>query len=501
MPSKTISNGLIKKLSLSFFLLILLMGATYVVISTYLTNKYFEESLQKLNSGVARHLIEEKFKDSSPFLEDGAVNKPLFGDIMHDMMAVNRAIEVYLLDDHGSILYSVVLDHSNSARAARKIDMVPVKSFIASPTEYILGDDPRTPGKKKIFSAAPFSINGKEGYIYIVLAGKAFEEVTYSRFSSLFVRLSVGATLLTVMFAAVAGFISIWFLTKNLRDIIYQVKRFQDGDIRARIVNAEQTDLSLLATSFNEMADTIVNNIEELQSVDKLRQELIANVSHDLRTPLAILQGYIETLQIKQSKLSEKEVSEYLGIIQNSSEKLSYLIKQLFEYSKLEAKQVIPNHEPFQLADLIFDVRAKYKMLAEKKNITLLIEAENEIPMVFADISLVERVIQNLMDNALKFTPANGSVKIAISKNQSHVNIAIVDSGPGIPKAEQSYIFERYRQSKTHHKSEGAGIGLAIVKKILEIHNSTIRVISQPNVGTTFQFHLPVYTLNGVSPS
>lgn len=491
---RTLSNKLIRKLSFTFLLLILLVGTTYILITTYFTNKYFEETTQKLNGEIANHLIEEKFQDQSPFLEDGSVNKPLFGDIMHDMMAVNHGIEVYLLDNDGYLLYSVVLEH-NPNEPLQRVSMDPIQEFISSNGDkYVTGDDPRNPGMKKIFSAAHFNEDGREGYIYIILAGQEFEAVTNSLFTSYFMRLGTGATIATLVFALLIGLLAIWYLTKNLRDIIFTVNRFQEGDLAARIDRAEETDLSSLAVSFNQMAETIVDNIDKITSVDRLRRELIANVSHDLRTPLAIIQGYIETLQIKNETLSEEEKLKYLEILQKSTGRLSHLVDQLFEYSKLEAKQVEPQKEPFPISELAMDICEKYQMLAEKKNITIDLKMEENLPLVFADIKLVERAIQNLMDNALKFTPDSGTINLEMKTSSSGVKILIIDSGPGIPENEQSYIFERYKKLGTSEKSStGAGLGLAIVKKILEIHNTTIEVISKPNKGTTFQFWLPVY--------
>ena len=117
------------------------------------------------------------------------------------------------------------------------------------------------------------------------------------------------------------------------------------------------------------------------------------------------------------------------------------------------------------------------------------------LPLVFADISLVERVIQNLMDNALKFTPEGGTITLQLSHNESNVEFTVKDTGMGISEQDQTYIFERYRKAKASTKENfGAGLGLAIVKKILDIHDASIRVISKPNHGAAFQFALPVYT-------
>jgi len=491
MKNKSVSQKLIKKIILTFLLLLVTVGTAYTLITFYLTNKYFEEISQRLNGKVAQHLIDEKFKGNSPFLEDGSVNKPLFGDIMHEMMAVNRSIEVYLLNEEGVILYSVVLDHNESDTPATQVNTQPIHEFIASDAQkYILGDDPRNPENKKIFSAAPFELEGRKGFIYIILASQQFVAVTNSLAASYFLKLGLGASITTLIFAAFIGVLAIWYLTKNLREIIDTVRRFKEGDLSARIDNAENIDLSILAETYNGMADTIVSNIEELKSVGSLRRELVANVSHDLRTPLAIIQGYIETLQIKKDTITEDERSKFLNIIQKSIEKLSNLINQLFEYSKLEAKQITPLKEPFSMVDLIHDVYDNYQELAKDKKIKVTLDVEKKLPLVFADISLVERVIQNLMDNALKFTPPEGTVNISLTADKKDVYIAIKDTGIGISKSDITHIFERFKKAGSNKSLDGGGLGLAIAKKILEIHDTALNVVSKPNHGTTFRFSL-----------
>lgn len=499
MNQRLYSNHLIKKLILAFLSILILAGVGYTLSTIYFSNKYFNETNQRLHANLAQDLIDEKFIDQSPIDSLGNVNKALFGDIMHDMMAVNRAIEVYLLDPNGNVQYSVVLDHNNPENPPKKVRLEPVHNFIASNgTEHILGDDPRNPGNQKVFSAAKFSKNGNEGFIYIVLAGEEYADVKKMLFGSYALKLGLGASFLTLFFAGILGVLSIWYLTKNLREINYAAQRFQQGDLTYRIKGDHKTDLVGLADTYNHMAETILGDMDKIKSLEKLRRDLIANISHDLRTPLAIIQGYIETLQMKENELSKEEREDYLNKINSSGERLSKLISQLFEYSKLEANQIEPEKEPFLISELANDIHRNYQVLAKKKNIILHLNMEKQIPLVFADISLVERAIQNLMDNALKFTPEGGEVTVEIHTNSKDVEIAIKDSGPGITKEEQQLVFERYRQTKTGKQKEGAGLGLAIVRKIMELHNASIEVLSKPNEGTTFSFSLPIYQ-NGLS--
>ena len=490
---KTLTPRLVKKLWIAFVVLVLFMGTSYICITIYFANRHNQATVQLTNADVAQNVIAEKFKDASPFSSDGTVNKALFGDLMHDMMAVNQGIEVYLLDEAGTILYSVVLDHTPS-EPSKSVALEPIHNFLKEDGKnYMLGDDPRNPGEREIFSVAPYNVNGHEGYMYIILAGKKFQSISDNLMGLYFAKLGGGAILLTMAFAAIIGLISIWFLTKNLRLITRTVRRFQEGDLTARIENPEKSDIEVFAKSFNEMADSIVGNMDKMTSVDLLRRELIANVSHDLRTPLAVLKGYIETLQMKRDNLTEEEKDEYLQITHNNVDRLSSQINQLFEYSKLEAEQVTPVKEPFSITELSHDLIHKFRFLAEKNDIRLELDNPNENCMVFADVSLVERALDNLIENALKYTEPNGKITLSLHKKGKNVEINITDTGTGIPVNEQAFIFNRYKQVDTNNEIQGHGLGLAIVKKIMDLHDTTITVLSKPKKGSSFIFMLPSY--------
>lgn len=481
------SNKLYLKIATTLLLLLIILGVVYAVISAYTSQRYFQETNQRLYGNVAEYLVRE----TKP-LKQGKPDSTAIHHIMHSMMTINPSAEVYLLDTDGKIVDYVV---PYKKVKLKQVDLNPIKEFIATECkDYILGDDPKQPGEKKVFSAAAVIENDTlTGYAYIILASEEQTEVAATVFGSNMLRMGAYWFGLTLIGALLIGLLAFWFLMRNLRAITDIVRRFKEGDYQARINEESKGDLPEIAETFNEMADTIVANIEQIKSVDRLRQELIANVSHDLRTPLAIIQGYIETLMIKKDSLTADDQDKYLAIIFNSSEQLSRLVSQLFEYSKLESNQIQPQKEPFFVAELAQDIYAKYQILAQARAIELKLDAPKELPLVFADVALVERAIQNLMDNALKFTPEGGSVSIALAAKGKGVEVKISDTGPGIPEQEQSYIFERYRQTDTKAKAKGAGLGLAIVKKILELQNATIQVVSKPNEGATFWFMLPTY--------
>ena len=453
-------NRLYWKISMTLLALMALLGVVYVLISAYTADNYFKEVNQQLYGGIAKTMV----KETQPIV-NGRPDTSSTHDIMHSLMVINPSVEVYLLDTTGAIIDYVV---PYNTVVLDKVNLKPVQEFIEKEGDiFIEGDDPKSQTACNVFSAAPVYNEEKlEGYVYIILAGAAQKEVSSKLLGSYFWKSGTTLFLATLIGSLLIGLLAIWLITRNLQDVISTVRRFKEGDHKARIAKADDKDLAVLSTTFNDMADTIEANIEELKSVENLRRELIANVSHDLRTPLAIMQGYAETLLIKNDNLSPDDRKKYLQIVLDSSEKLSHLIAQLFEYSKLEAKQIQPNKEPFYLQELAHDVLQNYQLLAREKGIHLKVETAENIPMVFADVALVERVIQNLMDNALKFTPEGGSVTLALQEVEKSVQVRIADTGPGITEKDQAAIFERYRQNAPSDKrTKGAGLGLSIVER------------------------------------
>ena len=276
------------------------------------------------------------------------------------------------------------------------------------------------------------------------------------------------------------------------------MQKFKEGDLTARIRGQSTGDEKKLAEMFNEMADILTGNIDKLKEVENLRRELIANVSHDLRTPIAIIRGYVETLQMKEETITPAERKKYIDTVRESAEKLEKLVNELFELSKLEANQVKAKKEPFVISELVSDISNKYQLMAKTKNITISTKLSKELPAVFADISLIERVMQNLIDNAMKFTPDGGEIIITtIKRNNSDVEVTVSDNGIGIPENEREQIFARYYKANNFaNLQSNTGLGLAIAKKILDLHQSTLDLVSKENSGSSFIFRLPIYQSN-----
>ena len=482
-------NLLFWKITIVFTTLLIILGIVFVQIASKFSKSYYTAAHQELYGDVAKHLstFTQPFKNGKP---DTTVTH----DIIHSTMVANPSVEVYLLDTTGKIVDYVVPD---TTVQIHHVNIAKVKQWLTADAMHRpMGDNPKQPNEASIFSAAPVYENGKlAGYVYAVLASEKQKEILQALNNHLYLRLSSYIFFIALAVAFIVGIVTFFLITDSICRIAAVVKRFKEGDYSARIKGYAEGNLGMLTSTFNEMADVIVDNFDKITATDKFRQELIANVSHDLRTPLSIMQGYVETLMIKKDTLSQTDKEKFLSIIHDSSKKLSGLVEQLFQYAKLEANLVVPEKESFFISELASDILMAYQLKAEEKNIRLKMEALPNLPPVFADIALTERIFQNLLDNAFKFTPEGGSITIQLSERNAGISVQVADTGIGIAPEEQAYIFERYKQLNNKNvPKKGMGIGLAIVKKILELHQSTIEVISEPGKGTAFRFLLPSFT-------
>ena len=470
-----------------FLIVFVLFAATSLYVAIDGARMYEQEVSQQLNWDLAQHTV----KEIKPFLE-GEVTEESIGTLMHSMMAINPTVEVYLLDPEGVILKQVAFE--DTAKMTR-VPLEPIKGSLQGGQEGVmLGTDPRNPDEKKIFSAAEVVSDSGElqGYVYIILAGQDYAGVSDMLFKSHFMKITMRLMLLALALTLLVGMIAIYWITKNLKKLSAGFERFRKGDLSTRINYAGSGEMSRMADTFNDMAGTIERNIEDLKGVDQLRKELIGNVSHDLRTPIASIQGYAETLLMKDDALSVDERTEYLQTIVNSSARLKTLVNDLFELSKLEAGQIELDMEPMSLGELVHDVVGKFRLIASEKGINVNTVLAQDLPIVQVDVQKIDRVLQNLIDNAIKFCKQGDQVNIQLDANDiGAVQVRISDTGAGIPKADLPHIFDRYFKSGRSSNAGGTGLGLAIVKRIVELHGSSIDVKSQVDQGTTFSFELP----------
>mgnify|MGYP000495033503 FL=1 len=475
------------KVTIVFLALLTLMGAIQFYVLTNATLNYAHEADQKLNLTLASDIG----KVLQPFLKD-SIDRENIEQSIRSLMVMNHRIEIYLLDKHGYIKGFWAEPGKKIAKYHLPLDQI--KTFISGTFQLpLLGCDPKKEGSYKTFSACQISIGNDHGYLYVILGSEQYDSALNMLAESHNAKLFVQHFFLILIVTAILGFILFYRMTKRLRQMRDIVQKFEKGEFYSRVPTYSEDEFSQLGTSFNQMADTIEENIEALKRTDMLRRELIANVSHDLRSPIASIRGYLETILMKHKTLSETEREMCLSIALKNSDRLNHLIDELFQLSKLDAKEVQPNIEPFIINELVHDVVMKYKAKAEEKQMLLHADYTEKLPMVNADIALIDRVLSNLIENALNYSPEHTSIQIRMYRKGNDVCIDVSDKGIGIPKEDIPYIFDRfYRVEKSRSKHNGGtGLGLAISKKILDLHHSIITCVSDPHRGTTFSFNLP----------
>lgn len=499
---------LYSKLVITLLAIVLTLAGIGFYSLRYSSEMYQHEAKQKLNKTLAKSIVSEE-----PLLQNQIVNKSGLESVFHMLMVINPSIEMYLLNTKGEL---VDYDAPEDKIKRRKINLAPINLFLKEDAVYpIMADDPRHLTRKKVFSAARIPEKGKlEGYLYIVLGGENYQTIVAQIKDSYILTNSIISLGLMFVFVLIVGLGIFALLTRRLQRLTNVIKNYSgigsvlSSEIRYPIRKSNGDEVEELGTQFNDMADRLDDQILKLKSNDSQRRELIANVSHDLRTPLATLQGYIETLAIKNTA-SEEERKEYLDIAFSQSKRLSTLVDELFELAKLDSCESIVYAEPFSLGELMFDVGQKFQLRAEEKNITLKVRCDDSSTWVHADIGMIQRVLENLIENALRHTQVGGKITIGFTARGNQVQVRVADNGHGIPQDELEHIFDRfYRVDKSrtnaHDDAENvvsitklagqsSGLGLAITKRIVELHGSKIKVQSVVNKGTEFSFPMQVY--------
>jgi signal transduction histidine kinase len=485
-------STLFARLSAALLVIILLVGSSFYFVELFSTRMYYEELTQRLNGSIAMYVTGER-----DLIENGEVKTDALELLAQQAMIINPTVEVYLLDKQGRILGHAL---PPGAVKLEVVDLEPIRQLLAGDVEMpFKGSDPRNPGKFKIFSAAEVVHNGElQGYLYTVLGGQKYDELASSIRGSYVRKISLGATIAIVVTGFLVGLLVFGLLTRRLSVLTRSVQRFTasgfDPDFKLNVGGTGthgDDEIGQLSTAFRVMADKIHEQFESLKETDRLRRELISNVSHDLRTPLASMHGYVDTLLIKNNTLSTDERRHYLEITRRHTQRLGQLIGDLFELSKLDSASITPKLETFSLAELLQDVTQDFELQANKAGITMEIEAVRNPAMVYADIGLMQRVLENLIRNALKFTPQDGRITISMVPTPDHVSVAVSDTGCGISEEDIEHIFDRFYHAEQSDNNDSTGLGLAIVKRILDLHDSRITVQSSPNQGTRFEFDLP----------
>lgn len=248
-----------------------------------------------------------------------------------------------------------------------------------------------------------------------------------------------------------------------------------------------------MAVALRESCRKHSQRIEKLEHEIRLRREFIANSLHDIRSALSAVRGYLET-SLVNTDLSLAAHRDYVAIAHKHTVRLGALVSELFALSMLDDIELSTQREPFSLSELAMDTAIEFKLQADKKKIRLELDIGAKPAVTVGNIAQIQRVLENLIGNAIRFTPEAGKVTISVVTGSDSITVAVSDSGPGIPEDCLPRVFDRFYRTSPENDpaSRSAGLGLAIVKQILELHDSSIGVSSTVGVGTRFEFELPL---------
>lgn len=350
-------------------------------------------------------------------------------------------------------------------------------------------------GKKKRRSAA-FSVFQ---FVVILLFSSFVVTVSFFLFFNFTdvpsekIQLSALSTLGNVIFVSVLMwvFYSLYkkvTVDRPVKRIIGGLKKITGGDFSERI---QTYDSPFIEEQYDVIIESINKMSGELAGVETLRTDFISNVSHEMKTPLAVIQNYAALL--KSPQLTESDRLEYARAIGDASKRLAALITNILKLNKLENQQIFPESKPYNLSEQICECLLEFETQWEKKNIEIDTDIDDDI-MISADSELMSLVWNNLFSNALKFTDDGGTVSVSAKKAGGAVTVSVADTGCGIDSETGKRIFDKFYQGDTSHAARGNGLGLALVKRVIDITGSDISVASEVGKGSTFTVRIPEKT-------
>ena len=489
------------KFAVVLFISFCLIGLFTAIVFLYSSKEYQQEITQHMHRDLAKHVSKEY-----QLFNGEEVNLSNAKETFHNLMVLGPNFEFYLLDPQGEVLaYSTKPENVKR----NKVDLTPIDQFLAADeiNESVKGNDPKSIERDKVFSAMPITDeSGKvNGYLYVILGSAIYDQASDLVLNSKIVRWGLWIFAAGLVFSLIA---TLWFtgiITRPLRRITCQVTRLyekgfdseamQDESILLELENWKKndgSDIDILYSAFRETLVRLREQYNRIITIDELRKEILSHVSHDLRSPLASLLGYLETWEINRETITPEQSSLYISTAKKSAQKISTLVEQLFELAHLDGDNIQVNNERFSIAELVQDVLQKFKIAADQKSVELLVTPQDVGIEVVGDIEKLDRVFTNLVENAIRHTNNGGTITVRLNDTGRFVAVEVSDNGIGIPEEDLPHVFDAHFKAGNSVRGNTAhgGLGLAITKKLLDLHQTQIEVQSALNKGTTFQFNL-----------
>lgn len=302
---------------------------------------------------------------------------------------------------------------------------------------------------------------------------------------------ALGGLLLLVAGTAIAALVIFRPAQARLSALEDAARRFGEGDLSARAPAAGGDEVTAVANAFNRMASDLAARQAQLVEADRARRQLLADVSHELMTPLTAIRGYAETLALPQFVPASTEGQRAVKVIQEEGERIERLVRDLLDLARFEAGGISLAQELVDVDELFERVSERHAKAAGDKGVSIIVEPHEDIRTT-GDPMRLEQAVQNLAANALRHTPPGGRITLAARRAGGKVRITVADNGSGIASEHLPHVFDRfYKADQSRAHAGGSGLGLSIVKAIVERHGGTVAVRSTQGVETVFEIELP----------
>jgi two-component system OmpR family sensor kinase len=341
------------------------------------------------------------------------------------------------------------------------------------------------------FATAPVVVDGRLVGL-VVVAVRAPRPSTSGIPRELGQLLSLPSTLLLTVATVVVAMVIFYPARRRLRALEYAAQRLGGGDLCARAPQKGGDEIARVAAAFNRMAEELQTRDAAVRTSDALRRKMMADVSHELKTPLTAMRGYIETLRMPEVVLDEDRRHRYFETIDRETRRLERIVKDLLDLARYEHGAVVLQRRLFDIERLFENVAGRHERAAHTKGVAIRIHVDAGADQVVADPDRIEQAIENLVGNALRHTPAGGTITLTATQADGVATLSVSDTGPGIAPDHLPHVFERFYKADTARAADstGSGLGLSITKAIIVRHRGTIAVTSQPG-RTTFTVVLP----------
>jgi signal transduction histidine kinase len=424
-----------------------------------------------------------------------------FLDQIYPYSIANPKLEFYLLTSEGDVFAYHTPSYSSTSR---KVDLGPIQEAlkVRLPRLPLYGQDPGSARENErfykfgvsgsVFSVAPVRFNGRDGFLYIIIEGEPFSSRIRLIGQFFLSRLFTWGWFATCLATIALAYFLYRALTRRFEAITNVVQQYESGDYTNTLHVTSNDEIGVLSSALNNMAQKLIHAKSEIEERDKKRRELIALITHDIRSPLAATQGYLDLALQNTDNGTNPTLVRDVQLAANSARFQGYLVEGLFELSKLEAREREPNIDVVAFDELCRKIVDGFQFAAAPRGIKLQFEVQGSPAFVLGDEALLNRVLDNLIGNALRFSPENGVVRVSLEYGEVLVRVTVSDSGQGIEDGQLDRVIEIFQQANAEPNDvhSGAGLGLAIVQRILELHSAKLEILSSPGSGSSFSFNL-----------